>query len=1027
MRDLEDSWKASPLDKAMETLDKELGFGVRALALYFCDEEQASERTMASLMEYIRTAYRYEVDHRLALADNPRLTALLASLLGFMERWKPEREYGIISFVLSFAYRVTVEFVVYQVEQGTPLFSRYERQFVDYMVAHWDRLCTEVIAQALGSVSNVKILYLLLLKLAQTQKAAFLALAQHPCDDELLPDLLRINFLLAKELDLHSPAQQQTDYLAYLEGLIERGLRTDHPLEVHEEALYLSGLLINEGLRSTEALRLGAVLEGLSVKYVPLGVSKQEGQEKQELAMRFLKVLRNLVVISEDFCFVRHFMVQLKDEGLSAARQQTVEGYIEDCVRTCFRLEGERPLEWAQWLLQYYWDENCDSNHWLNFRLLIIEKIFRKAVGHLRLPHLQRIYDENIRRLSSALSRPLQTQSPREFMLDMQIKKGAFLLVELLYGHLPRHDKKEGAKPENEHHKTFIKLATAVAKQHTELQRLKMLKEYDDQEAARGMPRQAMRVLIEYNCYAYNCLMVLFLATQSNPKHFTTFLFESNDALWDNLVDIHQTDFHFEIETNFRVLQPDRTPTHSTARDITNKIQKNYFECSLCIVPEENVPADQPQPDQPESRELPVKNAHNLLQDSLIEEDEVNKHPCMMNMLRVVDFLSANFPEDFPSWMRPIEQHLARPEVSLAERVLLLKLLVNRPSVFHQQVWARHMLYYLASEPNGGDFIHYFHRDVLKRFLKYLPALALDDNMTFLLNQAVQRSVRSLPHHNPYIFSDNIDLLEQMLRVPGVYVNKNMIRGMLKKDKDEKDEYNWRMCAIVALKLCLIARTPVLLPLELEKFKDSPERFYFFFTEIKAHIRFVYEHLVDSSQQLRLAAAGFLGEFLSFIFTSSLEEQDKKEHFKSVSQFLVGFLQKGGNRSAKEKFSQAIEKISVRFPQLLADEQLFSIFLDSLSQFAGGERRAMLAGFQEFSRSLLAFNELSQFTNFFIRFRAKHREIISDCSEVKLALLQLLNLCTDHRLLSTKDVFYSYDYTLPEMDCLKDVSEDIAL
>lgn len=209
---------------------------------------------------------------------------------------------------------------------------------MDFIVGHWERLCAEVISLALSSVSNVKMLYILLLKLPQKQKAAFLALAQHPCDDELLPDLLRINFLLAKELELHSPAQQQRDYLAYLEGLIERGLRNDHPLEVHEEALYLSGLLINEGLRGAEALRLGTVLEGLSVKYVPLGVSKQEGQEKQELAMRFFKVLRNLVVISEDFCFIRHFMVQLKDEGLTAVRKETIEGYIEDCVRTCFKL-----------------------------------------------------------------------------------------------------------------------------------------------------------------------------------------------------------------------------------------------------------------------------------------------------------------------------------------------------------------------------------------------------------------------------------------------------------------------------------------------------------------------------------------------------------------------------------------------------------------------------------------------------------------------------------------------------------------
>ena len=741
--------------------------------------------------------------------------------------------------------------------------------------------------------------------------------------------------------------------------------------------------------------------------------------------MRYFKVLRNLVVISEEFCFIKHFMVQLKDEGLAEGRKETIEGYIDDCVRTCFTLEGEQPLEWAQWLVEYYWNSECDSNHWLNYRLIILEKVFRRAVSYLRLPHLQRIYDQNIKKLSGELDLPLQTSELRQFVLDMQVKKGAFLLVELLYGHLPRHEKKEGLKPENENHKVFIKQANAVAKQRLEPQQLRVLQEHDDRQAELGMPRRAMQVYREYNCYAYNCLIVLFLATQSNPKHFTTFLFERKQALWDNLVDTEQTTFNFEIETSFRVVQPSQ-PARHRLRDIQAKIEKNYFECSLYIVPEENIPmGEQAEPEPAESKE-PVRNAHNLLLESLIEEDEVNRHPCMMNLLRVVDFLHAHFPEDFPCWMRPIEEYLSSGRASLAEMVLILKLALNRPAVFHQEAWAKHLLHYLAIPNNGADFIHYFHRDVLKRYLKFLPALTLDAVDTFKINHAIQRSVRCLPHKNPYIFSDNIDLLERLLKVPGAFVQKNTIRNMLRKERGEKDDFNWRMCAIVVLKLCLIARAPVLTDQEHEALKDSPERFGFFYREMKSHLRLVYEHLVDSSQQLRLAAAGFLGEFLSFIFTSSLEEQEKKEHFQSVSQFLVGFLERGNNRSTKEKFSLALEKISVRFPQLLADERLFSIFLDSLSQFSGGERRAMLAAFLEFSRSLLAFSELSQFTNFFIRFRARHRDIIADTSEVKLALLHLLNLCTDHRLLSTRDIFYSFDFTLPEMDALKDISEDIS-
>jgi hypothetical protein len=68
---------------------------------------------------------------------------------------------------------------------------------------------------------------------------------------------------------------------------------------------------------------------------------------------------------------------------------------------------------------------------------------------------------------------------------------------------------------------------------------------------------------------------------------------------------------------------------------------------------------------------------------------------------------------------------------------------------------------------------------------------------------------------------------------------------------------------------------------------------------------------------------------------SDLEEYQKKEHFKSVSQFLISLLEKTANRSTKEKFTLALYQISVRFPQLLADEKLFAIVEDGLFQFNG--------------------------------------------------------------------------------------------
>lgn len=99
----------------------------------------------------------------------------------------------------------------------------------------------------------------------------------------------------------------------------------------------------------------------------------------------------------------------------------------------------------------------------------------------------------------------------------------------------------------------------------------------------------------------------------------------------------------------------------------------------------------------------------------------MNKHPCMINLLRVVDFLNSTFPEVYPGWMMPIENYLSR-NISLAEKLLILKLILNRPNIFNQAiVWSKHLLSYLALKVNGGKSVHYFYRDVLKSFLKFLP------------------------------------------------------------------------------------------------------------------------------------------------------------------------------------------------------------------------------------------------------------------------------------------------------------------
>ena len=83
---------------------------------------------------------------------------------------------------------------------------------------------------------------------------------------------------------------------------------------------------------------------------------------------------------------------------------------------------------------------------------------------------------------------------------------------------------------------------------------------------------------------------MIFVVTQSNQEHFKTLLFEHNKtALWDNLVDTEQTDFGFEVETEFKVMKP-YSPLRNKLNEVKAKIEKQYFESSLYVVEEEMIP-----------------------------------------------------------------------------------------------------------------------------------------------------------------------------------------------------------------------------------------------------------------------------------------------------------------------------------------------------------------------------------------------------------------------------------------------------
>jgi len=69
----------------------------------------------------------------------------------------------------------------------------------------------------------------------------------------------------------------------------------------------------------------------------------------------------------------------------------------------------------------------------------------------------------------------------------------------------------------------------------------------------------------------------------------------------------------------------------------------------------------------------------------------------MVNLLRVVDFLHENFYDGkTPIWMKSIYEELVNDQTKISVRILLTKLIINRPNIFSQETWAQCLIIYLS-------------------------------------------------------------------------------------------------------------------------------------------------------------------------------------------------------------------------------------------------------------------------------------------------------------------------------------------
>lgn len=164
----------------------------------------------------------------------------------------------------------------------------------------------------------------------------------------------------------------------------------------------------------------------------------------------------------------------------------------------------------------------------------------------------------------------------------------------------------------------------------------------------------------------------------------------------------------------------------------------------------------------------------------------------MINLLRVIDYMQKEFYDGTtPSWMKPIFDELISNDIPLSVRILLTKVILNRPEIFTQSsMWGQCLMKYLCLKENGGSYIHYFYRDALLLLIKYIkngfqPKVS---EINFIL----MKLIRCLPHDkNMMIYSSNIDIMEEFMKlVPEVFVEKSVIIRMFRNTAAKKGPEN---------------------------------------------------------------------------------------------------------------------------------------------------------------------------------------------------------------------------------------------
>jgi hypothetical protein len=459
----------------------------------------------------------------------------------------------------------------------------------------------------------------------------------------------------------------------------------------------------------------------------------------------------------------------------------------------------------VQYLMAIFKDASLSESLEYNIRFRIVERVLLPMLEASNSDYLVDLFIELYPELESkTLESNIQVGLPAKArLLQASEKACSFKLIELMFRKIGSEAIKEKIHPtligsttqKNEITKKLIVYCTNPKKLCSLVDFEESCNREINLEKSEWVPF-IKPILLDYYTSAYSCLISVFLNTQTKEGIFCKYLLtsERDDLVLSNIVDTKQI-FGFTVSTHFNsenlddFYKLDSFSEPNYRNDVRNFVAKLTADSlfTQTISRGRLLPATLDdavgQRDKilqaignDEVHEYGLHEAMDVEAPagSKLEMDPVNNHPAMKPLIRLVDFLQANFskPEgsETPVWINTVIR-LFEDHRELNQRLLLLKLVMNRSNIFKpfRSILNQYLLEYIGlTEANGGAGFHYFLRDVCTTLITWNQD---DDDVTVaggaiiqkkLCCYAVRNLCKKLADQSKPIFLVNIEIFQRL-------------------------------------------------------------------------------------------------------------------------------------------------------------------------------------------------------------------------------------------------------------------------